>query len=69
MRDGGLAGVVEDHVGDRDGGAGFADERAAVGRLAAGGRIEHGSIEHDAAVRLDGDNRGVAILQIRVLAE
>jgi hypothetical protein len=69
MRDRGLAGIGETDVGDRDGRAGFADERAAVGRLAAGGRIEHGAVEHDAAVRLDGDDRRAAILQIRVLAE
>ena len=56
VHDGGLVRVV-DGGGDGAGAAALDLERALVAGLAAGRRIEHGAVEHDAAALVDGRAR------------
>src|SRR5262249_30257635 len=68
MRDHGLARIGVRRPGNRNLAAVGVRKHAAVARLAARGRIEHGAIEHDAAFA-DLDHVRGAMVEIRILAE
>src|SRR3972149_6626395 len=57
-----------DRGGDRDAAAGPV-ERAGVARLAAAGRVEHRTVEDDAAAVVDRNNLGLGLADIWVVAE
>ncbi len=64
MRDLAFRGIGVARIRDRDGVAGCRRQHTAVGGLAAGGGIEHGAVEHDAAGVGEPDHGGAAFLQI-----
>ena len=65
VHDGGLVGVV-DGGGDRAAAAAVDLERALVAGLPAGGGIEHGAVEHDAAALVDGQHARGAVAQVGI---
>ena len=69
MRDLGLAGIGVARALDQDRVPGRGGQHAAVGRLSARGRVEHGAVEHDAARVGEADDSGAAFLQIGVFAK
>src|SRR4029077_10317271 len=64
-----LVGIGVARACDRDGLSRCPAKNAAVGGLAAGGGVEHGAVEYDAARLRHTDDGGAAFLQVGVLVE
>jgi hypothetical protein len=65
VHDGGLVGIV-DGGGDGAHAPALDLERALVARLPAGGGIEHGAVEHDAAALVDREHACGAVAQVGI---